>query len=307
MLNALTVRGFRRATVTLAAVLLLSACASGPSARKEAAPLVSGASGGPVFVAGKAGRLFVDDGGSGGVPVVFVHGLAGDHGVWTGALAHLRTGRRAVALDLRGHGASDPSARGDYGMESFADDVASVADALGLERFVLVGHSMGGAVVAAYAQHHPERVAGLFFVDSVGDLSGAPRSGLEAWLEGLEPESYAESTTRWFGGLLLQAKPEVRDQVLAALRRTDPAVVRGAANSLTRFPTAAALAGFEGPMEALVTTENSGPVSLQNLVPGLEARVVEGASHWIMLDEPAAFDGWLDAFLGRVDEAEGRG
>ena len=64
-------------------------------------------------VAGPRGALRVDDGGSGGLPVVFVHGNGGNLTQWKAQLEHLRTSRRAVALDLHGMGESDRAADGE--------------------------------------------------------------------------------------------------------------------------------------------------------------------------------------------------
>ncbi len=78
------------------------------------------------WVTGPFGKIRVEDGGSGGTPVVFVHGLGGSLEVWRAQLDHLRPGRRAVALDLHGMGRSEPSAEGIYTVPSFADDVRAV-------------------------------------------------------------------------------------------------------------------------------------------------------------------------------------
>lgn len=109
-------------------------------------------------------------GGAGGVPVVFVHSSAGSTAHWTPQLAHLRRTRRAVALDLRSHGQSASPPRDDYAVDSLAGDIAAVADGLKLKRFVLVGHSMGGAASLAHAGAHPERVAGLVVVGAPGKI-----------------------------------------------------------------------------------------------------------------------------------------
>src|SRR5258706_7893782 len=117
-----------------------------------------------MMITGPAGELYVDDGGSGGggtVPVLFAHSYAGNSAHWRAQLAPLRPRRRAVAIDLRGHGQSDPPASGNYPVPALAEDIAAVADALELRRFVLVGHSMGGAAASAYAGKHPERISGL--------------------------------------------------------------------------------------------------------------------------------------------------
>src|SRR5512145_1122428 len=81
-------------------------------------------------IAGPAGTLHVDDGGEGGLPVLFVHSFAGSNEHWRRQLDHLRTRRRALALDLRGHGRSAPPDDGDYALTSQAGDIAAVADAL---------------------------------------------------------------------------------------------------------------------------------------------------------------------------------
>src|SRR6185503_7034795 len=77
-------------------------------------------------IKGPAGKLNVDDGGTGGLPVVFLHSFAGDTSHWSGQLSHLRETRRAVAIDLRGHGKSDAPANGDYSVEAMAGDVDAV-------------------------------------------------------------------------------------------------------------------------------------------------------------------------------------
>src|SRR5262245_58787176 len=115
-------------------------------------------------IMGPAGRLHVDDGGEGGVPVVFIHSFAGSAAHWAEQLDHLRTKRRAVAFDLRGHGQSDARASEDVTIEDLAGDVGTVLDELGLERVGLVGHSIGGLAAVAYAAEHPERVSGMLLV-----------------------------------------------------------------------------------------------------------------------------------------------
>ena len=123
--------------------------------------------------------LFVDDGGaldahSGRPPVVFLHAAAGDTTHFSAQLAHLRGTRRALALDFRGHGRSAPPRDGDYSIAALAADVARVADAMNLGRFVLVGHSMGGAAAVAYAGAHGDRLAGLLLLDPASDGRALP-------------------------------------------------------------------------------------------------------------------------------------
>ena len=102
-----------------------------------------------------------------GTPVVLLHGFGGDLNNWLFNSEKLAEGRTAYALDLPGHGESAKDVgRGD--LDSFAETLGGFLDAVGVERAHLVGHSMGGAVALAYAIAHPERVASLTLIDSVG-------------------------------------------------------------------------------------------------------------------------------------------
>ncbi|MGC8762423.1 MAG: alpha/beta fold hydrolase [Acidobacteriota bacterium] len=287
-----------------AAILLVLLAAAGcATSRPAQGPEAAAAAGAPrlFFVEGPAGPLWVDDGGTGGLPVVFVHGLGGDHEVWRAQLDHLRRTRRAVALDLRGHGRSSPSADPlAYAPQDLAEDVHAAMGALGIPRAVLVGHSLGGAVIAAFAERYPEEAAGLFFVDSIGALNRLPRGPLESWLEGFGEESYDTFWPSWLSEMLAPAPPEVRERVMARFAATPRPVVEAAIVAATHFDPAAALQAYEGPRMAVVTPQNTLPHSLQNVVPGLHAKVVEGVSHWLMMDRPEEFDALLDAFLETV-------
>ena len=92
-----------------------------------------------------------------------VHGVTASHLAWPFVVERLR-GVRIVAPDLRGRGRSNGIA-GPAGMAAHADDLAALLDALGIERTLVVGHSMGGFVSVVFAHRHPERVARLLLVD----------------------------------------------------------------------------------------------------------------------------------------------
>ncbi len=197
-------------------------------------------------IQGPQGKLVVEDGGRGGVPILFVHGLAADHRVWADQLQHLQASRRAIALDLRGHGGSGPAANGDYSIEGFAQDVQAVADYLHLSRFVIVGHSMGGLVVTAYAGQHPLQVAGVLYADPAGDLTGQPKKDVGEWLASLASDKYATSSHAWFKEILKNSPPTVQEQVLASLDRTSPDVVRASIRGLVAYDPKPDLRAYRG-------------------------------------------------------------
>lgn len=113
-------------------------------------------------------HLSIAEAGAGQSPLLLVHGFTGakeDFTPWLDRLA--ASGWHAVAPDLRGHGASSkPEQETAYSFETMADDVLGLADALGWDRFVLLGHSMGGMVAQVLACKAPSRLDGLILMDT---------------------------------------------------------------------------------------------------------------------------------------------
>ena len=132
----------------------------------------------PTFsIPGPAGSLHVVDlreespEPSGALPMVFVHGMVGHTGFWNPTLAACADRRRAVAVDLRGHGNSSAPANGDYSVAGCASDVLAVVDALALGPIVLVGHSYGTLATIEAAAERPDLVRRLILVDPPFDCS----------------------------------------------------------------------------------------------------------------------------------------
>lgn len=113
-------------------------------------------------------------------PVIAVHGITANSRAWL-AVDRALDGRAALlAIDLRGRGASH-ALPPPYGMEAYARDLLAVLDACGLERAVLVGHSLGAYAVARLAADHPKRVRAAVLVDGGLTIPG---------LQGVDPEPF---------------------------------------------------------------------------------------------------------------------
>jgi pimeloyl-ACP methyl ester carboxylesterase len=255
-------------------------------------------------IPGPAGALATDDGGRGEFPVVFVHSLAGNSSHWATQLEHLRPSRRAVALDLRGHGRSEPPQNADYSIGGMAGDIEAVVNTLSLDRFVLVGHSMGGGVALTYAGAHPERVAGLLLVDPIGDGKQFSEADTKPLLAGLD-SSY-DSTIRAYWTGIAGPHSAVRERLLADLRATPRKTVVPAFRAALQFDPDPSLARYRGPILSLVTPHNDQPFSLHRLGKGFPHRVVQGTGHWIQLDKPDDFNRLLDEFLEKQNRERER-
>ncbi|MCR2807049.1 alpha/beta fold hydrolase [Paenibacillus soyae] len=97
-------------------------------------------------------------------PVIALHALGQNGEAWNVVAAELGQHFRVFALDQRGHGGSERT--GVYSFELMRDDLLVFADALGLERFILIGHSMGGTVSFLFSEAYPDRVERLVIEDS---------------------------------------------------------------------------------------------------------------------------------------------
>ena len=258
-----------------------------------------------VWVPGPEGNLYVRDGGdskSERLPVLFVHSLAGNGGQWALQLDHLRRRRRAVSMDLRGHGESDPADDGDYSISGLAADIEAVADQLGMRRFILAGHSLGSAVAIEYASRHPERVAGLLLVDPNGDTTRVPNEEREAFLGPIRLDPLAELAS-YYRQLVVGGDADAARWVLEDLRLThEDAVVRALEGSMD-YQIVEALGKYSGPKLAVVSDMNNLPYSLHRVVPQLTARMMPGTGHWLMMDRPEVFNRIVDEFLDEVEGA----
>ncbi|HEX9945117.1 MAG TPA: alpha/beta fold hydrolase [Thermoanaerobaculia bacterium] len=257
-----------------------------------------------LWIAGPAGNLYIRDGGGeedpDALPVLFLHSLAGNGGQWALQLDHLRRHRRAVAIDLRGHGESDPAEDGDYSVEGMANDVAAAADQLDLRRFLLAGHSLGSLVAIEYAGRHPERVAGLLLVDPNGDMSRVPRAELQPFVDALRADPLGELES-YFRQLVVGGDPDAARWVLEDLRLThEDAVVQAIEGSL-RYQPLPALERYQGPKLSIISDMNRLPYSLHNLLPDLPVRLMTGTGHWLQMDRPETFNHLLDEFVEKVE------
>jgi pimeloyl-ACP methyl ester carboxylesterase len=277
-----------RAALILATLLVAAGC--GPKETEKPVEITS-----VTQIQGPAGTLHVDDGGTGGIPVVFVHGYGGDTEQWSAQLAHLRASRRAVAIDLRGHGQSASPPGNDYAVESLAEDIGAVVDTLRLSRFVLVGHSMGGSAAIAFAAAHPDRVAGLVTVGTPGRTPPEMGRQIMARIEA----NYDSTTTAYWEQLLSNAQPAVRERVMSRMRSIPAEPSKVIIANLFRYDPVPPLSQYPGPRLAVHGAEST-PNDLQHLVPGLPHRAVEHASHWMHMDKPEEFNRILDEFLATI-------
>jgi pimeloyl-ACP methyl ester carboxylesterase len=250
----------------------------------------------PTEIKGGAGRLYVDDGGQGGLPLLFVHSYAGTSAHWSAQLAYFRPTRRAVAFDARGHGKSQAPAADEYAVSSQADDIGAVADGLQLHRFVLIGHSMGGSASAAYAGAHPDRVAALVLVGTPGQ--SAPDQATQV-MDSMRAD-YDKVSEGYWKKLLSDARPEVETQIRSEMKHLPREASLAIIGALFAYDPLPALRAYPGAKLLIDTLQSHGPSSLHTQAPEIPERVITGTSHWPHMDKPDEFNRILADFLANA-------
>jgi esterase len=122
-------------------------------------------------------------------PIVCVHGYTGSADAFNALARHLKDRYHILALDVRGHGESAWSPAGAYRYEDQAADLAAFAERLGLEKFALIGTSMGGIIAMTYAAGHAAQLLGLV----INDIGPDPEAGTQriTQMVGSRPDEFA--------------------------------------------------------------------------------------------------------------------
>lgn len=133
------------------------------------------------FVAAGAIRLHYVQWGEDGSPILCLHGLTANAFSFQALADDLTRDHRVIAYDLRGRGDSEKPAHS-YGIPVHAADLAAFIDAIGIERPVVIGWSLGGYIGLSFAAHYPDRLRKLVLIDAGAPLPWRTAEEAPAWL-----------------------------------------------------------------------------------------------------------------------------
>ena len=259
--------------------------------------------------------------------MVLLHGLRGYSGTWRGLASALSDRWRMIAFDARGRGESswDP-ARGYY-TDAYLADLETVVDALGLQHFVLVGHSMGGTTAYCYAARHPERLSALVIEDITAGSStgGAGFERIVAEMAALPVrfDDWAQARAYWRRLRANVPDAAIEERLFESMRAdaTGQVIWRYDAEGIaaTRVSPDPARVVDLHPVIAAIETPTlvirGGRSDFCNLAkvqeleagnPALSHASVAQASHYVHDDAPESFARLVEGFLAGVKTAAGR-
>jgi len=236
--------------------------------------------------------------GSGGVPLVFVPGGSCDWWSFHRQLEHFSASHRCVSLDLRGHGRSAKPEQ-DYTIAGYADDVAWIIGELGLDRPVVIGHSLGGAVALQLAADHPG-VARAVVLDDPAPVTDN-RAGFQQMLDGFVSHGVDATRRRAFRNFFLAGFDEaLLAEICDRAAQTPDRVFTSEIESLRDWDGAAAAARCTVPLLHIAAAQPTcPPAALVAAAPHTVTGQTVGAGHFNMLEVPDQVNAMIEQFLRR--------
>jgi pimeloyl-ACP methyl ester carboxylesterase len=219
--------------------------------------------------------------------LVLLHGLGATADLnWFSSYEALGRHFRVLALDHRGHGQGIRVGTR-FRLADCADDVAALADVVGIERFIAVGYSMGGPIAQLTWYRHRDRVGGLVLCATSRNFRGGPGERIAFGLlpglaaaAGVAPERVRSGMMRRFAAARVD-DPPARRWAMRELRRADPASLAAAAAALGRFSSHEWIGEVDVPTAVVLTTRDQAvpPHRQQKLaeaIPGATVHPVDG-------------------------------
>lgn len=252
--------------------------------------------------------------GAGAPALLFVHGFACTHEDWRAQVVHFEKAHEVVACDLRGHGET-PGRPHECSIEHYGGDVAALANNLGLERCVLIGHSMGCRVVLEANRLIGEKVAGVVLVDGSRLADGDPAAAEAAARASLAKVGYAAFAESLFRQMFFKPSPGAEAIVRRAVSSSAefgpelwPRMARWDAQSMD-----AACDAVRAPLLVIqTTTRDAGlrraPLKIGQTSPwldyvkgkGARIEIVPDTGHFPQLERPDRVNQLIADFLAKL-------
>lgn len=251
---------------------------------------------------GKTARLdgrnvYYEAQGAGPRAVVLIHGWTCDHTFWSAQAGALAKKYKVIALDLPGHGRSEAAA--EYPMTLFARAVEAAMRAERVSQAVLMGHSMGGAVILTFSRLFPSKLEAAVLVDSVMLESGAA-AGAVKFYDRFTGEQGLTARRKMVEGMFSEAStPAVREQVLQGMLAAPESLAVGAMKGM--FAPEVWKEG-QSSAPALAVVANPAQIreeALRARFPNLTYKTLPGTGHFLMMEKPAEFNAIVLEWLAR--------
>ena len=239
--------------------------------------------------------------GTGEPALIFVHGWSCDRTYWKGQLETFSKNFKVVAIDLAGHGESGLGRRA-WTIEAFGADVVAVVEKLHLKRVILIGHSMGGDVIAEAARQLRGRVAGLVMVDTYKKL-GAGRSpeAVHTFVENLRA-NFVDSARSFVRSMFVpNSDSSLENWIVKDMSSASPSVAIGSVESAMSYSRRMPQTLEELKLPVIAINPDNAPTDVASLEHyGVKLMIMPGVGHFLMMEDPTRFNELLNQAIDKL-------
>ncbi|MBL7131010.1 MAG: alpha/beta hydrolase [Candidatus Omnitrophica bacterium] len=239
-----------------------------------------------------------------GEPVlVFVHGWSCSRSVWEKQIPYFEKKYRVVTLDLAGHGRSGKE-RAVYPLEAFGEDVAAVVRAIHATKVILIGHSMGGAVIIEADEIIPSNVIAIVGIDTMQDFDEAYTPEQVEEIVGPFKEDFAKAVNSFAVSMFVKdTSPEFIKEAKGMFSTSNPDMSISALEEMFSRSYIARPPKVSAPIWALnADLWPTKPEVNRKYVPEFNLRIMPGVGHFLMLEKPDKFNKQLDDIIKEIIE-----
>ncbi len=298
--------------ILVAVIPLLVACRTtkpniepAASAHRSATEAKNSAAPRSVATSSDGVKIIYDRYGHGDIALIFVHGWSCDRTYWQNQVHAFSSSYQVAAIDLAGHGESG-SGRKQFTIKAFAKDVEAVVASINAEKVILVGHSMGGGVIAEAARLLPGRVIGLVGIDTLQNVAYTMKEEqLEEMIRPFE-EEFVPGVKAFVSKMLVDSTdPEladwIRNDMAAAPKEVAISALREHLGQYVTGEAAQAFQDIKAPVYCLnATLWPTSTESNRKHMTSFDVVLMENVGHFPMLEQPQKFNEELARIITRI-------
>lgn len=244
------------------------------------------------------------------LPIIMIHGMTFDHNMWNPQIKVLKKDYRVIVYDMRGHGLSNVG-DGQYTYKMFANDLKDLMDHLNIERAILCGLSMGGAVALRTYEMYPNRIMALVLSDTRSEAdSNETKEWRENSIESIKKSGLIPFTDGFLADTFAIESFETNSEAVKLIRNTvlsnEPLAVCGVLLAqAARTDMTHVLQKIKVPTLIMIGEKDkftplSSSQMMNDNIPGSELKIIDKAGHISNLENTLEFNRYLTAFLKNI-------
>jgi len=243
--------------------------------------------------------------GKGEPTLVFVHGWCGSRAVWYKQVPYFAKKYKVIVLDLGGYGASGKQRKA-YTQEAFGEDVAAVVNAAGVDKAILIGHSMSGTIILEANRLIKDKVIGLVAIDTLENFEYIPTP--EDKMKYIEPlkKDFVKNSGPFMRDMFHKnADPKLVELVVRNVARSNPGIAINTMEYYFDTPIIPLLADVHVPLWCLsadLWQQYQHPEINSKYLKSYHLRIMPGVGHFLMVEAPDEFNKQLEDIINQIRE-----